>query len=144
MEFEYTDNVMIGLCEIMRKRKLGQGAYRTVYEFGPDKTKVIKLEGNTSFQNIIEWETWNHVKYTKHAKWFAPVHSISANGKVLIQSRTKPLSRKKCPKKIPVFFTDLKSENWGKLDGRKVCHDYGSHLLMEKGMSSKMKKVLWS
>jgi hypothetical protein len=26
---------------------------------------------------------------------------------------------------VPSMFTDLKVQNWGMLNGRLVCHDYG-------------------
>jgi hypothetical protein len=44
---------------------------------------------------------------------------------------------------MPAFFTDLKRENFGLLLGRLVCHDYGVNLLMENGMTKRMRKANW-
>ena len=104
MKFDYTDNMVTGIIDIIRGEKLGSGSSRMVYDFLPDENLVIKLESDYSFQNIIEWELWDRIKFTKHSEWFAPCHYISSNGKVLIQSKTLPVRLEELPKKIPVFF----------------------------------------
>ena len=119
---------------------LGYGISRDVYSYGTDNKFVIKFEKEGNFQNVNEWEVWNRVKDTEWSKWFAPVENISPCGRILIQARTRPFaSDRQIPKKIPAFFTDVKTDNWGMLKGHPVCHDFGYHLLMEKGMSNKMK-----
>lgn len=122
--------------------QLGEGVGRIVYEHSFDPTVVIKFESNAgSFQNVIEWETWQRVKNADLAKWFAPCVAISPNGSVLVQKRTcKPTNY---PDKVPSFFTDIKLENFGMLGKQFVAHDYGLHLLMENGMSTRMKKANW-
>lgn len=45
---------------------------------------------------------------------------------------------------MPVFLTDFKPENFGLLNGRVVCHDYGNHLLHERGMSTAMRNAPWA
>jgi hypothetical protein len=50
----------------------------------------------------------------------------------------------KWPTALPAFFTDFKRENFGFIDGRFVCHDYGTTLLMERGMTKAMRKVDWA
>lgn len=57
--------------------------------------------------------------------------------------RAEPVSARDLPRKVPAFFTDLKAENWGRIDGRFVCVDYGLHLLHEHGMTSRMRSVRW-
>ena len=128
---------------------IGCGAHRHVYKHGYDDTLVVKLECKVgSFQNVIEWETWQSVQSTDLAKWFAPCVAISANGEVLVQRRTTPAT--KYPDKIPAFFTDTKLGNYGVLVPRTgdpeeqfVCHDYGLHLMLEKGMTKRMKNAHW-
>lgn len=111
---------------------LGSGVDRTVFEYVPDKTCVIKFSTRrTCFQNIHEWDLWQqHHSGTPTAvcKFLAPCVSISHSGNVLIQKRTKPIPwDRKLPKFVPVVLTDLKRENWGIYQGRIVCHDYGRH-----------------
>lgn len=60
-----------------------------------------------------------------------------------MQSRTKPIEACELPKEVPAFFCDLKAANWGRLGKRIVCHDYGNNPLMEKGMTTRMKKAVW-
>jgi len=123
---------------------LGFGVGRHVFQYKLDDRFVIKFEHEESFQNTYEWQVWNHIKLTSHARWFAPVENISPCGRILIQRRTKgfPTDRH-LPEKIPTFFTDTKPENWGLLKGRPVCHDYGNHLLLENGMTNRMKLAAW-
>lgn len=105
---------------------------------------VVKLENNAkSFHNIYEHQVWEKVKDTKFAKWFAPVHSISSNGTVLIMKRTTKPRLEDLPAEIPAFFTDVKPENFGMYEGRIVCHDYGFHKLIERGLTKAMRKVDW-
>lgn len=127
-----------------RANLLGNGVARHVYPYGLDSRLVIKFEREESHQNVAEWQVWNHVKHTDLAKWFAPVEFISPCGRILIQRRTQPFETdRKLPDRIPSFFTDTKIDNWGLLKGKPVCHDYGYHLMLEKGMSSRMRKVYW-
>lgn len=127
-----------------RNELLGHGVARHVYPYGLDSRMVIKFEQEESFQNVAEWNVWNHVKHTPLSNWFAPVEFISPCGRILIQRRTSVFETdKKLPDRIPAFFTDTKIENWGLLKGKAVCHDYGYHLMLEKGMTSRMKKAEW-
>lgn len=123
---------------------LGNGVARHVFPYLLDDRFVIKFESEENFQNTYEWQVWNHVKMTDLAKWFAPVEHISPCGRILIQRRTKVIDKdRKLPERIPAFFTDTKVDNWGLLNGKAVCHDYGYHLLLEKGMSNRMRKAEW-
>lgn len=124
--------------------KIGTGASRTVYEYGINGDLVLKVEHETfSFHNIKEYDTWNEVKDSRHAKWFAPCKFISPRGQFLIQSRTIPVTGNwKLPKSIPFIIDDVHSDNWGVLDGKIVCHDYG-HQWDTKKYSMKLKKADW-
>lgn len=125
--------------------KVGWGSAREVYKMrAPQDDCVVKLESKSySFQNVREWNVWETVKETKFAKWFAPCVSISPNGSVLIQRKTTPVPSDMWPEKVPCFLTDLKRANFGMYEGRLVCHDYGLHLLMENGMTTRLKKANW-
>lgn len=124
---------------------LGTGSCREVYANTTHDGSVIKFElGSKSFQNVAEWEIWNTVKDTPYAKWFAECHNISPCGCVLLQERTQPVMFDELPKEIPTFFADYSIENWGKLsDGRIVCHDYGVMMMLERGLTKRMKKAEW-
>lgn len=123
---------------------IGEGSARAVYQYRMNSNWVVKVEsGVSSFQNIMEWETWARIMETEHAKWFAPCRYISPCGNVLIQQKTAYRGRSDYPLKIPAFFTDTKYDNFGFIGKQLVCHDYGIHLLMEKGMTRRMRGVQW-
>lgn len=120
---------------------LGSGVAREVYECAHDPQFVVKMENVAqSFQNVAEWYVWFDIKDTKWKKWFAPCQRISPCGTVLIQEKTEPIDV--LPKKVPSFFTDLKRDNWGLLDGQPVCHDYGTMKLINI-IVPKMIKATW-
>lgn len=124
---------------------IGSGIHRDVYAWELDPKVVCKLEGGAgSFANIREYDVWQEVKNTKFARWFAPVLAISSAGCLLLQARTTPVDIKRLPKKVPAFFTDLKASNWGRYKGRIVCHDYGLHMLLTKGLTNRMRDTNWS
>ena len=121
--------------------KIGEGIGRKVFVCALAPNYVVKVEqGRESFQNILEWETWNRVSYRKEKRWFAPCRSISPNGVILIQDRTRPPDKAELPKKVPVWFSDLKESNWGMLRGVLVCHDYGTCLALQEGTITKKKR----
>jgi hypothetical protein len=124
--------------------RLGDGIGRAVYAHAQDEDLVLKFETRSgSFQNIIEWETWQEVQDCKYAKHFAPCVDISHCGTVLIMKRTRPLVKEMLPKRMPEFLCDFKVANYGLLDGKLVCHDYGFTLLMTHGLSKKTRKADW-
>lgn len=123
---------------------IGSGAFREVYEWLPDKTLVAKIEnGAKSFSNVMEYEVWRSVEGTEFACWFAPVVQVSNCGSVILQKRTVQIRRHELPAKVPAFFTDLHPRNWGLLDGRPVCHDFALNMLIEHGMTKRMRKPDW-
>lgn len=128
------------LCD----EEIGRGIGRIVYSSKVLEEEVIKTEeGSGSFQNIIEWETWQRVKDTPFAKWFAPCKWISACGSVLVMAKTERMQDAQFPEKMPAFLADFKRTNYGLLNGHVVCHDYGTHLMFENGMTRRMRKVQW-
>jgi hypothetical protein len=109
---------------------LGRGQYRCVYAL--DDKRVLKVEDRgDAFCNPHEWAIWCDCP-EQWQKWFAPCLSIDDFGIALIQRRTKPLTEKQWASltEIPDFMADIKRENWGWLDGRPVCHDYGNHAFL--------------
>jgi len=130
-------------AQMMLDGKIGSGAARSVFKLHLIPDCVAKLEARGGLQNVAEYQVWKAVEKTEFAKWFAPVVSLSKDSTVLIQKKTTPAQRTDFPEKVPVFFTDLKYQNWGLLDGRLVCHDYGVHLLLETGMTKRMVKADW-
>lgn len=123
---------------------LGEGMSRKVYVIRGVDNAVIKIEDRSRyFQNIAEWEIWGWVKDTKMERWFAPCIDISNSGAILTQRRVFPMREKEKPTALPAYLCDLKSENFGVLDGRVVCCDYGTMLSAVRTMSGKMKKADW-
>lgn len=126
--------------------KIGRGLSREVFRYTPDKTCVIKVESDGDrFQNIIEWEVWRTVCDTPLAKWFAPCVEISPNGIYLIQKRTEPIPLSRYPKEVPALLGDLKKENFGYLNNRFVCHDYGTmHITaINASLNTRFRKTKW-
>jgi len=133
--------------------RIGYGMSRTVWTSKLLPDCVVKVEEDAGkFQNVIEWETWQRVKDTAYSRWFAACRWISPNGSVLIMERTRPPAPKEFVTHLPAFLCDFKRTNYGMLSpgpkrtGRKdflVCHDYGTHLMFENGMTKRMRKAEW-
>lgn len=125
-------------------KDLGAGYGRRVFVYGVDPRLVIKVE-ESGFQNVIERELWMAVKTTKFNRWFAPVRDISPCGTVLLMERTLPAPRSAYPKEMPEFVGDLKYSNFGMLNGRLVCHDYGTlcNFLAAVPAKVKMRRAKW-
>ena len=131
--------------------KLGSGIDREVYVFLPDPDQVIKIEiGQGNYQNVMELQTW-HAANTAFGdcaflkKYLAQVFHISPYGCWLRMERTwPPPVSYKWPEKMPTALTDLKRSNFGLTKkGRLVCHDYGTNMLMDHGLSRRMRKADW-
>lgn len=141
----FKDNTLVrDLFDITAGEWIGRGAGREVWTFAPDPAYVIKFETATkSFQNVAEWSTWDWVRATPFEKWFAPCKSISACGTILIQRRVEPIRDAERPKRLPAFLCDLKRENFGMLDGRVVCADYGMIPSSIRHQSRKLVPAKW-
>jgi hypothetical protein len=131
---------------------IGRGMSRTVYASPLLPNSVVKVEtGAQQFQNIVEWETWQRVKDTPASRWFAACEFISPCGIVLVMQRTRSAGLGEFPDRVPVFLTDLKRTNYGMVGANRdgggkqflVCHDYGTHMLFEHGMTKRTKKANW-
>jgi hypothetical protein len=125
---------------------IGEGQDRKVFELPITNNKwCVKFETGSGrlFQNVEEWNVWQAVRDTEHAKWFAPCHWISPNGRVLIMRQTEQLRKSEYPDKVPNYFTDMKFGNFGHLEGNFVAHDYGVHLISQKGLTNRMITAHW-
>lgn len=123
---------------------LGSGVSRRVYELKHNPDLVIKVEHRArDFCNVNEWNIWNAVEKTKWAKWFAEVVEIDVWGGTLIMRRTTPVTYDDFQKKVkalPDFMDDMHYANFGWLDGRIVCHDYGYDLALDKAVKGAVLK----
>lgn len=122
---------------------LGTGLSREVYQCAFDPTLVIKIEskdGDSYFQNVREWTLWRDAVRVgvRASKWFAPCVFISPCGLYLVQKKCIPLGADKLPRRVPVFFTDIKRDNWGDYNGRPVCYDYAINLANTRALESKL------
>jgi hypothetical protein len=138
------DDVMTLTCGEL----LGSGVSRQVYLYVPNPTDtVIKLQTDTRFQNQREWAVLESVKEAPELrKWFAPCICISDLGVWMLQERTTPVTLAELNRdvpKVPRFFTDLKAGNWGRIGKRYVCHDYGTALTTENGLTTRLKVAKW-
>jgi len=106
--------------------RIGEGQYRIVFDFPLIPETVCKFDkAQPSQANWNEYNVWNAVKGTKHEKWFAPVKNISPSGEFLLMKKARPIQDgDKFPKKIPMFFADVKRENFGFIGDQIVCIDY--------------------
>ena len=143
----FNTTVSKDLFSLICGKKIGAGIGREVYILKTDPTKVIKIEtGQHSFQNIMEWEMWRDIQFSKHKNSFAACIDISPCGIIMIQERTERPLKKDYPKKVPHFFNDLKYSNYGVVvrKGKKhfVCHDYGN-TIQGKNFTDKKKKADW-
>ena len=135
--------------------RIGYGMTRDVFASPLLPDCVIKVEKDPRdvFQNIFEWQTWEHVKFTDHSRWFAQCKWISPNGRILVMERTRPAAPDEFPELLPPYLTDLKRSNYGvsmlcdpktgKPSNAFVCHDYGTNLLLEHGMTKRLRKAEW-
>lgn len=138
-----TQDLILSLCG----KHLGEGMYRSVYEYKLDENYVIKLESIGSNCNLTEYMMWNEIQHLSEdlawvKKWFAPVKWISPNGRVLVMKRTVQKYNKKRPDKVPSFMWDVKEDNFGWIGNNFVCHDYGQFYNFIH-YPKRMKKAKW-
>ncbi len=142
----FTGTIAQDFFGLMAGEWLGGGVGRGVYVLGTDPSLVVKIETSShSFQNIAEWNVWSEIEREEYKakKWFAPCYYISPCGIILIQARTRPTDKSRFPKKMPAYFTDLKYQNFGMLDGHLVAHDYGHNRFVHLGLSASLREVTW-
>jgi len=143
IEQTFTTAVSRDFLDVMCGKFLGRGAGRVVFQCQVAPEYAVKIEADGSFQNIIEWEVWGKVMDTPHARWFARCDSISHHGAVLVQELAVDLGVGQAPSRVPAYFTDLKTSNFGRIGRRVVCRDYGSNLLLQNGLTKRMRAANW-
>lgn len=134
--------------DLLCDKLIGSGMSRAVFSSKILPDCVVKVEEDGGrFQNIVEWETWQRVKDTPSSRWFAECRWISPNGTILVMERTRPPAPSEFLAKMPAYLCDFKRTNYGMIHGkpsdRLVCHDYGTHLMFEHGMTKRMAKAEW-
>lgn len=140
-----TNTITRDFFAAMAGDQIGEGECRLVHVARLDPTKVIKFEiRGKRFQNAVEWNIWDTFGHNPIiARWLAKPTFIAACGTVLVMERTHPIPPNfKLPTKIPAFLADIKRDNFGILDGRLVCHDYGTGFRFEVN-GKKLRKVTW-
>jgi hypothetical protein len=142
----HLQDVNTDLILMMLGQKIGSGSYRSVYNYNMNDKLVVKIEPNSTEQNISEFIMWDEIRGLKEDKawvkdWFAPIHWCSPNGKILIMEKTFQKNKPK-PKEIPKFLSDVKSANFGWIGNKYVCHDYGFIYPFIEYKKS-FKKVIW-
>ena len=126
-------------------KKIGNGESRDVYDCKIYPGYVIKVT-HYNEHNWNEYNIWEAVKDSPYRKWFAPVKEISPAGNSIIMKKAKPITdNTKLPKSIPEFFTDVKRENFGIIDGRLVAIDY-QHLIraIDISFNCSHRKLIWN
>lgn len=125
-------------------KKLGEGINRQVFDCTIRKDLVVKVETeeHRGFANVFEYNFWNsYSEMPDVRKWLAPCEFISPDGRILLQKKCdKVPSNFKLPKKVPEFLTDLKVDNFGILNGKLVCVDYGLYVM---NPVTKLKNADW-
>lgn len=146
-DFLYQDTALDVLRAVLG-HEIGEGIDRRVFEMNFAPEVVCKIENTVTerFQNIIEFRTWNELCDTTYGKWLAPVKGISTGGQALFMAKTTAIPKGKLPAKMPKWLSDFKPDNYGLYEGRVVCHDYGTNLILRNGpfsMGQRLKKVDW-
>ncbi len=125
-------------------KEIGSGIHRTVFEckIRPDLVVKVENECYREFANVLEMRFWNDQQhYKKIADWLAPCEFLSPDGRILLQKRADPLSEnEKLPFLMPSWMTDIKRDNFGRIDGKLVCIDYAYTL---PNPNIKLKKANW-
>lgn len=144
--FDFGGLVTLDLQQLLLKEQIHAGISRRVFACGLNDDWVVKVEVNHStFQNVIEYETWEYAKDGPVERWFAPCLWISPGGRVLIQKRAKALPDNfKLPPRMPSFFTDLKPDNFGLIGRRLVAVDYGYNRAIIAGLTKRTRAVAWN
>ena len=138
------ENTFRQAFDLLCDQCIGHGMSRSVFSSKILPDHVIKVEdGAGQFQNVVEWETWQRVRDTPFSRWFAACKWISPNGTILIMERTRPPAPSEFPNMMPVFLCDFKRTNYGISENWLVCHDYGTSLIFEHGMTKRMRKANW-
>lgn len=124
---------------------IGQGVHRKVFEckIRPDLVVKVEDDDHRFFANVFEMQFWCEYKDNKSiSKWLAPCEFMSPDGRVMLQKKCSPVPFDyNLPANMPEFMCDFKRGNFGIMDGRLVCVDYGITNLKP---SSKLIKTNWA
>lgn len=122
---------------------IGSGIHRDVFQYNLDPKYVVKVQRDVEeFSNIKEFEIWCHVRHTEYKKFFAGCPWLSSNGRIMLQRKTRPLTKTlRPPERIPAFFTDIKDSNFGYIGKQFVAHDYeySTTMFINAGLNNKTK-----
>lgn len=127
-------------------KEIGSGSTRVVYECKVNKDYVVKIAFDGPDANILEHAVWDYIfACPSIAKWFAECVFLSQNGMVLVQKKVSFPENAEYPKQIPWYFTDIKKNNFGFIDGRLVCVDYSNAFgrLTQYMSNKKMRRAVW-
>lgn len=107
---------------------------------------MIKIDRSGHFDNVAEFEIYHNMlnKHPEAAKFLAPCVNISSCGRVMLQQRTKRITKEQLPDKIPFFLEDYKIQNWGLIGKNPVCHDYANHKLFSSANVDLVEVEWWS
>lgn len=123
---------------------IGEGIHRQVFTCRLREDLVVKVEDDDYryFANVLEQKFWDDHQYDKRiSKWLAPCEYLSPDGRILLQKRATPCQEgEKMPEKVPAFLSDLKAENFGRINGKLVCIDYAMTIPTP---SLRLKKAHW-
>lgn len=110
---------------------IGSGSFRDVFQYQLDPNYVVKIQREKGmFNNIIEFEIWKLVMGSEYEKYFARCSWISDGGRIMLQRKTTPFTKRKpAPEVIPNFFTDIKDSNFGYIGKQLTAHDYDYSLV---------------
>lgn len=133
---------------------IGEGSTRKVFECTLMPGYVVKIEkDSSSFRNIAEFDVYSAVKGTDHEKYFAKIHLMSSNGRILIMEKTVPPGPNDWPEMLPPYISDRHTGNFGMIRLKNVktgkhlwhfvCHDYGHNQMLEFGLTKRLTKVEW-
>lgn len=137
------DSVYQDAFNLLCGEKIGEGIHREVFECKIRPDLVVKVENSDFryFANVMEQKFWDdHSSCEKISKWLAPCEYLSPDGRILLQRRAQPARREDLPEKLPAFLCDTKIANYGIIDGRLVCVDYGMFLT---SASARLVKANW-
>lgn len=134
------------LVDLVLGNLLGEGQYRKVFPFRANDRYVMKAADTWQGINcnFAEWDLWCQLKDKPLGAWLAPIESISSGGRYLVMWRASRMTH--LPRRVPLMLAgDLKPANWGMINGRPRCVDYGNwlqaHLL--KADATKLVRAKW-
>ena len=121
--------------------KLGEGLHRTVYACKIRPDLIVKVEHDVDFRNfmnVFEDQFYADNEYFKKVSdWLAPIEFLSPDGRLLMMKRCDPIKDEEIPDRLPSWMTDIKADNFGRLNGRIVLVDYALNI---KSPNTRLKK----